>query len=170
MSAKSCGVRGELRAVVRNDHVRLAAPADQIGQFTRHPTTRDRCVRDRGQAFARHVVDDVQHPEAPPTGELVVHEVQGPACIRSRRDQDRRARAHRSSPRPALAHRQPFLPVEPIDAVDAGWLTLPPQQDEQPPIAEAPAIVGEVAQLAPQLRLRWTARPVADHLAIGTDE
>lgn len=79
-----------------------------------------------------------------PAGELVVHEVQGPARVRSCLDEDWRSRAHRSSPRPALANRQPFLPMEPIDAVDAGRLAFPPQQDEQPPIAEAPALIGEV--------------------------
>src|SRR5690606_26751888 len=81
----------------------------------------------------------------PPAGELVVHEVQGPARVRSCLDQDRRSCAHRSSPRPALANRQPFFLVEPIDAVDAGWLAFPPQQDEQPPIAEAPSFIGKVA-------------------------
>src|SRR5690606_26252176 len=30
------GVRGELGAVVGNDHTRLATPADQIGQFARN--------------------------------------------------------------------------------------------------------------------------------------
>lgn len=62
----------------------------------------------------------------------------------SRLDQDRRSRANSASPRPALAHCQALLAVEPIDAVDAGWLSLPPQQDEQTPIAEAPALVSEV--------------------------
>src|SRR5690606_32065089 len=75
------GVRGELGPVIRNYHVRLAATADQIGQFTCHPTTGDRCVRDRGQALARDVIDDVEHAKAPPAGELVVHEVQGPARV-----------------------------------------------------------------------------------------
>lgn len=70
------GVRGELGAVVRNDRVRLAATTDQIGQLTCHPTTGDRRVQDCDQAFARHVVDDVAHPEASAAGELIVHEVQ----------------------------------------------------------------------------------------------
>ena len=70
------GVRGELRAVVGDDHARLAATADQIGQLAGDTTTGDRRVRDRGQALARHIVDDIQHPEAPAAGKLVVHEVQ----------------------------------------------------------------------------------------------
>jgi hypothetical protein len=69
------GVRGELGAVVGNDHFRLAATANQVGQLAGDTTARDRRVRDRCQAFARHVIDDVQNAEAPTAGELVVHEV-----------------------------------------------------------------------------------------------
>ena len=52
-------------------------------------------------------------------------------------NQDRRSRAD-SPVRTALAHCQSFLPVEPTDAIDPGRLALVTQQDEQPPIAEAP--------------------------------
>lgn len=72
----------------------------------------------RGKAFARHVVNDVQHPEPPPAGELVMDEVQRPARVRLRLNQNRRPRADRSSPCPALAHRQALLAVEPVDAID----------------------------------------------------
>lgn len=57
----------------------------------------------------------------------------------------------------------------PIDAVDTRCLALPSQQDEQPRIAKASPLVSGVAQPRAQLRLR-RAPPVADHLAIGTDE
>jgi hypothetical protein len=60
--------------VLGNDHVRLAATANQIGQLTCHPTTGDRCVRDRSQALARHFIDDVQHAKAPSAGDM--HEIQ----------------------------------------------------------------------------------------------
>ena len=40
---------------------------------------------------------------------------------------------------------EPFLPVEPIDAVDAGGLALFPQQDEQPPVPEPAALIGQLA-------------------------
>jgi hypothetical protein len=36
-----------------------------------------------------------------------------------------------------LADCQPFLAVEPVDAIDPRRLALAPQQDEQPPVAEA---------------------------------
>ena len=40
-------IGGELGPVVANDHFRLAAPGDNIGQFTRHAATRDRRIGDR---------------------------------------------------------------------------------------------------------------------------
>lgn len=43
---------------------RLAAAADQLGRFTRDTSAGNRGVRDRGEAFPGHVVDNVQHPEA----------------------------------------------------------------------------------------------------------
>jgi hypothetical protein len=38
--------------------------------------------------------------------------------------------------------------VEPVDPVDAGCLSFLSQQDEQPPIAEPPAHIGEIAEPA----------------------
>ena len=52
-------------------------------------------------------------------GELIVDEVERPAGIDLGLDQDRRACSDGSSPSLALADCQPFLAVEPIDAVDA---------------------------------------------------
>ena len=49
---------------------RLAAFGDDGGQFTGDPDAGDRGVRDRSQALARHVVDDVEDAEAPVAGEL----------------------------------------------------------------------------------------------------
>ena len=59
-------VRGELGAVIRHDHRRLAAPADKHCQFACDPSPRDRGVRDRRQAFARHIIHDVENAEPQP--------------------------------------------------------------------------------------------------------
>ena len=67
----------------------------------------------------------------------------------------------------ARAHPQPFLPVERVDAVNARGLCLQPQQDEQPSVAEPPALVGKVPQPLPDLRLGWPPGCIADHLAVG---
>ena len=68
---------------------------------------------------AGHVIHDVEDAEAPAEGELIVDEVERPARVDLRL-----ARPHSPSPRAAFAHRQPFLPIEPIDAVDARWFAL----------------------------------------------
>jgi hypothetical protein len=111
------GVAGELGAVVRDDHARLAATIDQHRQLARHPPSRDRGIRDRREAFPGHVIDDIQDPEAATTGELVMDKIQRPAGIRPSLDQDRRPGADRAAARPALAHAETFLPVEPVDSV-----------------------------------------------------
>jgi hypothetical protein len=37
-----------------------------------------------------------------------------------------------------------FLAIEPVDAINAGRLSNPPKQDEQPPITEALSFIGQV--------------------------
>ena len=83
-------------------------------------------------------------------------EVERPACVGPGLDQDRRACSDRPAPGSALADRQSFLPVEPVDAIDAGGLALPPQQNEQPPVAEPAALIGKLAQTGAQLGLGWS--------------
>ena len=82
-------VRGQFRPVVRDDHSGLAAAFDQRRQLPRHAAARDGRVGYRRKAFARHVIDDIQHPEAPPAGELIMHEVERPAGVGPCLDQDR---------------------------------------------------------------------------------
>lgn len=65
----------KLGPVVADDHARLAAPGDDVGQFARHAASRDRCVGDRGKALPGHVIDDVEHAEPRATSELVMDEV-----------------------------------------------------------------------------------------------
>jgi len=57
-----------------------------------------------------------------------------------------------------------------VDAVDPRWLALPPQQDEQPAIAEPPTLIGELAQPSPELRIRRLARAIADHCPIRSND
>jgi hypothetical protein len=82
---------------------------------------------------ARHphyVVNDGEYPEASTAGELAMHEVQRPACIRPSLDQDRRSGAYGTPTGPTLAHDQTLLTVEPIDAVDPRRLAFAPKRDE----------------------------------------
>src|SRR6202035_1729997 len=61
-------VRGELGAVVGNDHLRLAARADEHRQLACNPFARDRGVGDCRQTYARHIIDNVEDAEAPAPG------------------------------------------------------------------------------------------------------
>jgi len=58
-------------------------------------------------------------------------------------DQDRRARSDAFRRALRLRRGQHFFAVEPIDAVDAGWLALFPQQDEQPTGSRNGGVVGD---------------------------
>ncbi len=85
-------------------------------------------------------------------------EVQRPAGIGLGFDQDRRTRADSTPPGFPLADRKSFLAIEPVDAVDAGRLSVPPKQDEQPSITEASPLIGEVTKrVRPALTPEWTA-------------
>ena len=83
--------------------------------------------------------------------------VERPAGIGLGLDQDGRACSHRLAATSAFAHSQSLLAIEPVDAVDAGWLALLPQQDEEPPIAEPAPLIGKLAQAGAQLRIRRPA-------------
>ena len=74
-------VRGELRPIVRDDHPRFPPPFDQDAQFPRDPFPRDRRVGNRRETFARDVIDDVENPEPPSAGELILDEVERPARV-----------------------------------------------------------------------------------------
>lgn len=112
-------VTGQFRPVIADNHAGLSAALDQGRQFMRDTSPRDRGVRDRGQAFTGDVVYNIEHAEALAVGELVLGEIQRPACIGPRLDQDWCSRSNGLATRLPLAHRQPFLAIEPIDPVDA---------------------------------------------------
>ncbi|MFK4719279.1 hypothetical protein ABIE89_000379 [Bradyrhizobium niftali] len=90
------------------------------------------------------VVDHVEDAEASAISELVVDEVQRPARVGLCLDQDRDTGPHGLAS-PPLAEGEPFFPAKLVDPVVPRWLALPPQQDEQPAIAETPPLVGEIA-------------------------
>ena len=77
--------------------------------------------------------------------------VERPAGVGLGLDQDGRTCSHRLAATSAFAHGQSLLAIEPVDAIDAGWLALIPQQDEEPAIAEPAPLVGKLAQTGTQL-------------------
>ena len=77
-------IAGQLSTIIADDHAQLAPVPDQLGKLPDHPAARDRGVGHGSQALARHVIDDVEHPELAPGCHLVVHEVQAPALVGQR--------------------------------------------------------------------------------------
>ena len=75
------GVRRELSAVIGDNHAGSTPSRHERRQLAHDPLAGDRRVGDRKQAFAGRVVDHVQDAEAPPAGELVVHEIEPPARV-----------------------------------------------------------------------------------------
>src|SRR6185437_6184080 len=163
-------VRGELGAVVRHDHPRLASRSDERREFPGDPIAGDRGVGDRREALPRHVVDNIENAEAAAAGELIVDKVERPAGVGLGLDKDRRPCSYRLTATSAFAHRQSLLAIEPVDAIDAGWLALISQQDEESAIAEPAPLVGEIAQTDAQPGIGWPTRAIADHLAIGRND
>ena len=94
-------------------------------------------------------------------------EIQRPPCIGLCFDEDRRTRANSTTPGFPLAHGETFLAIEPVDAIDAGQLSIPPKQDEQSTIAKPAALIGQIAQLRSQLDLRRSRGSIADRLSVG---
>jgi hypothetical protein len=131
--------------MVGDDDAGLAAARDQPGQLARDAPTRDRGVGDCRQALPRHVVDDVEHAATPAAGELVVHDIERPSRVALRLEQDRRPCPDRTTSGATPADGETVLAIAAVDPVDARGLALPPQQDEQPPVAEATPLVGELA-------------------------
>ena len=134
------GVRGELSAVVGDDHSGLTAGCGEHRQLAGNPSARDRSVGDCLLAFAGYIINNVEDAEAAAQGELVGDEVERPARVDpGPRPGSGPGFQPARPPGPALANRQPFLPVKPVDAIDARGLAFPSQQDEQPPVLAKPA-------------------------------
>ena len=127
--------------MIGDDQIGFAAPREDRVELSRHPPTRDRGVGDRRQAFLGHVVDHVEDAEAPPVRELVVDEVDRPAVVRLRLDQDRRPRARRSLAALALADGQALLAAKPLRLLAIPNVAFGAQKNVQPAITE-PELLG----------------------------
>ena len=134
------------------------ALADDGVQFAGDAPARDRGVGHQRQALARAVVDHGQDAEAPAVGHLVGDEVQAPALVGRQRRLHRPARADRPLAPAPPAHRQPLLAVDPLDPLPVDGMALAPEQHVQPPVAEAPPLLGQGLQ---PLAQRAVVRPLA---------
>ncbi|KZX94185.1 hypothetical protein A3721_10075 [Sulfitobacter sp. HI0023] len=70
-------------------HSRLKSSITFRMRNRRPSAPRDRGVRDRREALPGNIIDHVEHSEALAARELVMDEIQRPARIGSRLDQDR---------------------------------------------------------------------------------
>jgi len=138
-------IRGKLGAIVADDHLRRASLGNQIDQLTDHPPARDRRVDHCSQAFARHVIDDVEHPETTAGGKLVVNEVQAPALVGERQHRRGGPRANGAPSALPAPDRQPFFAIEPLSPLAVDRDAVAAEQDVQPPIAEPPALLRQLA-------------------------
>ena len=77
---------------------------NQQVKFACNPGACERCVGDQTEALAGEVVDNRENAEATAVRHLVMDEVEGPAGIDRRLDQDRRPDADGTSPGTACAH------------------------------------------------------------------
>ena len=139
-------------------------------QFPSHPPPGDRRVRDRAQAFLGDVVDDVEDAEAPSIGELIRRRSRGTSGAFGFLPPDRRPGPCRLAAGPTLADSEPFLPIEAeLLVVDPGRLALPPQQHEQPAIAEPAAFLGDRPHPLPKAGFVGPGRLVSHGHAAAAD-
>jgi len=163
-------VRGQLRSVVADDLKGLAAQLGDPVQLTRDATAGERAVDHQRQALPAEVVDHHQHPEAPPVAQDVGSEVEAPALVRTLRDRHWRAGAESTLAAATLPDRQPLLAVQPEQALVVDHEAVPPQQDQQAPIAEATPLGGQLAQPPAQPGIVGTTGPIAVGLRRQPDQ
>src|SRR5207249_4974636 len=93
-----------------------------------------------GRTFPCATVHDGQHPNHPPGGHAITHEIHRPTFIRPRGGWAS-YRAPPADPPPLPnPHRQTFLAVEPVHALVVGRHSFPHQHRRQPPIPETHAL------------------------------
>jgi hypothetical protein len=164
------GVRSELGAVVGDNHDGLAAPDDDRLEFADNASPRDRGVRDRGQALARDIVDNVQHPNSPAAGQLVMDKVEAPALVRQ--SNHRRSRARADSPLAPFAttNRQPLFAVEALCPFPVSHQPLLSEQNMEAPITEPAPFGGKLTQPRPQRGIVRSPGAVSNGFAIRPDQ
>ena len=104
LSCAQANTAFEVNSVPLSETIMPGLPRRSISAVSSRATRRPEIevLRDRRQAFARHVVDDVQDAELSAAGELVMDEIQRPAGVGGRLDDDWRPRSHCAPPRPPL--------------------------------------------------------------------
>ena len=147
-------MRGQLGAVVADDHQRQAAQLGDAVELTGDAMAGQRAIGDQRQALPAEVVDHHQNPQAPAVAQDVRGEVEAPALVRCLWHRQRRPGAERALAAAALPDRQPLLAVEPEQPLVVDHDAFAPQQDQQAAIAEATPLGRQLAQPAAAARPR----------------
>src|SRR3712207_4578296 len=136
----------QLRPIIHDQHVRVAALTGDVVEHAGHPLPREREVDQDRRALARAVVLQVGGAEAAAIGQAVLGEVQGPALVGG----DRAPVPGRAAPALLLpataADRQLLLAIEPLHKLVVDLPALAAQQLVQPPVAEPAPLAGKGAK------------------------
>jgi hypothetical protein len=136
---------GEFRPIVADDHMRLAALADQGCQFARYPCTGQRCVGCQRKAPPAIVFDHGQDAEPAPVNKAVGDEVQAPALVCPLRQGHRRTRFQSPLAATPATHPQVFLALDAQQLLVVGPNPFTRQQILQTPITEPAALSCQLA-------------------------
>ena len=96
-------------------------------------------------------------------------EVDGPARVGQRRQEERRSCSGRALATSASTHAQPLLAIEALRPLAVEHQPLLAKEHVQASVAEAPTLGCELSHARPQCRVGWPPRPVPHHLAINAD-
>ena len=157
------GARGQLGAVIADDHARSPTHLDDPVEFARDTNAGDGVIGDEGQAFPAEVIDHGEDAESAATSERIGHKVDGPALVRALRGRHWSPCSQRTLAPAAFAHHQPFLAIEPVELLPVQHDAFAPEHKVQAPVAEPPSLRSQFLQPLPEPRI---VRPLRD-IAVG---
>jgi hypothetical protein len=135
---------GAFEAVAQED---LLWQTELEGKFVEkpgHSCTRDRHVDDLARTEPAMIIDHVQHPEPPVIGELITHEVKGPALHRPVRRLNGDPILSRQLATLLRANLETLLDVKPVRPLVVHDQHLAPQHGVQPRRGIAAVLRGEL--------------------------
>ena len=160
------GLAGELRAVVGADRSRPSVEVDRSIQDACHALCGQRGVRLYGRAVLRVVIYRCEDSKRATIAEGVAEEVHRPAIVSSRRDRQCPPGSLGGALATLLPDREAPLGVQPVDALVVDGEALPAQQDREPSIAEARALLGEALESIHEHWRLHALRSVSLHRAV----
>ena len=155
---------GKFGSVIADDASGFAIQAHQRVELACNSHPRDAGVSQQAQVFPAGVIVDRQDAQSAGSAERVGHKVHRPAVVRPQRHGHRRPAAASALAAPSATHRQPLLPVQPVELLVVHDVPLAFEHDADAPVAEPAAYGGDLAHLLADLGMVWrtfSPRPVA---------